>query len=137
MRDPGFSHFLSSGDQSQHRAVLNKLLYHEFELHKNTFGNGSIYEDIAIELPWDIVKFYGCDKLEHGAKHIDGVEFDNDTLYIKSKVVEEILFGPPVNRIVEFVLTMLHDLDRHIDTMYLLGKFGGCKFFAPKIGQGN
>ena len=67
------------------------------------------------------------------ATRIDGVEFDNYTLYIKSKVVEEILFGPPVNRIVEFVLTMLHDLDRHIDTMYLLGKCGGCKFLHQKL----
>ena len=30
--DPGFSYFLSSGDQIQHRAVSNNFLYHEFEL---------------------------------------------------------------------------------------------------------
>ena len=132
--DPGFSRFLSSGDQSQHRAVLNKLLYHEFELHKNTFGDGKMYGEMPIDLPRDIVQFYRREKIEDGAKRIDGVEFDNDTLYIKSKVVEENLFGPPVNRIVEFILTMLHDLDHHIDTMYLLGKFGGCKFLHQKLG---
>ena len=59
--NPGFSRSLSSGDQIQQRAVLNELLYHEFELLKNTFCNGRVYEEIAIELPWDIVKFYGCD----------------------------------------------------------------------------
>ena len=32
VQDPNFSSFLSSANQIQHRAVLNKLLYHEFEL---------------------------------------------------------------------------------------------------------
>ena len=134
VNDPSFSRFLSSGDQIQHRAVLNKLLYHEFELQKYTFGDGKMYGEMTIDLPREIVKFYGPGKIEDGAKSIKGVEFDNDSLYINSKVVEEILFGPPVNGIVECMITVLDDLDRHIDTMYLVGGFGGCKFLYQKLG---
>ena len=134
VRDPGFSRFLSSGDQIQHRAVLNKLLYHEFELQKYTFGDGKVYEEMIIDLPRDIVKFYGPEKIEDGAKSINDVEFHNDSLYIKSKVVEEILFGPPVKEIIECIINVLDDLDHHIDTMYLVGGFGGCKFLYQKLG---
>ena len=144
VRDPGFSCFLSSGDQIWHRAVLNKLLYHNFEQQKCIFGDGKMYGEMGVDLPSDIMKFYGPEKIKHEAERIDGVEFDyDDTLYIKSKVVEEILFGPPVNRIIECMITVLDDfdcldpldrLDRHIDTIYLIGNFGRCKFLHQKLG---
>ena len=76
-----------------------------------------MYGEMTIDLPRDIVKLYGPGKLKDGAKCIDGVEFDNDSLYIKSKVVEEIVFGPSVNGIVECIITVFDNLDCHIDTM--------------------
>ena len=134
VRDPGFSRFFSSGDQIQHRAVLNKLLYYEFEDQKCLFGDGKMGEEIVVDLPSVILRFYGHGKIEDGAKSIDGVEFEDESLYIEGKVVEEILFGPPVNGIVECIIMALDDLDCHIDTMYLVGGFGCCRFLYQKLG---
>ena len=133
VRDPGFSRFFSSGDQIKHRAVLNILLYYEFEAQKCLFGDGKMHE-IVVDLPTVILNFYGHGKIEDGAKSIDGVKFEDESLYIEGKVVEEILFGPPVNGIIECIITVLDDLDCHIDTMYLVGGFGGCKFLYEKLG---
>ena len=41
---------------------------------------------MTIDLPRDIVKFYGAGKIADGAKSIKVIEFDNDALYIKSEV---------------------------------------------------
>ena len=134
VQDPNFSSFLSSDNQIQYRAILNKLLYHEFELQKYQFGNRILHDDeMIIDIPNDIIKFYGATKLRERAESVPGVEFDNDSLYIKKEVVEEILFGPPVNGIVSFMMTILDNYDHHIDTMYLIGGFGGCKYLYETL----
>ena len=129
--DSGFSRFLSS-NQIQRRDLLNNLLYHEFEQQKELF-DGRMCGEMTVELPNDIVNFYGSEKIEDGAKSIDGVEFEDDTLYIASEVFENILFGPPVKRIVEHVLAVFDELDCHVGTLYLVGEFGGCKFLYQTL----
>ena len=136
IEDPGFSRFLSSGDQMHHKAVLNKLLYCEFELQKYRFGDGKQHvEEMIIDLPREFIKYYGEGKIAKGAKRNPGVEFTDDSLYIQRQVVEEVLFGPPVKGIVGCMLTILNDLDHHIDTMYLVGGFGGCKYLYETLGK--
>ena len=132
--DPGFFHFLSSGDQMHHKAVLNKLLYCKFELQKYHFGDGKQHaEEMIIDLPREFIKYYGEGKIAEGAKRIPGVEFTDDNLYIQKQVVEEVLFGPPVKGIVCCMLTKLNDLNHYIDTMYLVGGFGGCKYLYETL----
>ena len=134
VQDPDFSSFLSSGNQIQHRAILNKLLYHEFELQKYQFGNRNLHDDeMIIDIPNDIIKFYGAGKLRERAESVPGVEFDNDSLYIKKEVVEETFFGPPVNGIISLMMAILDNYDHHIDTMYLVGGFGGCKYLYETL----
>ena len=52
---------------------------------------------------------------------------------LKKEVVEETLFGPPVNGIVSFMMAILDNFDHHIDTIYLVGGFGGCKYLYETL----
>ena len=88
---------------------------------------------MIIDIPNDLIKFYNASKLREGAESVPGVEFDNDSLYIKKEVVEETLFGPPVNGIVSFMMAILDNFDHHIDTIYLVGGFGGCKYLYETL----
>ena len=137
VKDPCFSSFLSSGDQIKHTAVLNKLLYREFEQQCYTYSDGKIYEEMGIVLPNDIVKFYGPGKIADGAECIDGVDFDieDEIAYFEGKVIEESVFGPPIQEIVNCIFTVLDDLACKIDTIYVLGKFGAFKYFIETFSR--
>lgn len=130
--DKDFESYLSSGDTTARRAILNKLLYIEFETQKVTFGDEKTKE-IAIDIPNDMVRFYTQSKIEAGATEISGVEFDDDILYISEHVIEARLFGPPVRGIIEAMVTILGDLDDRINTFYLVGGFGGCKYLYRNL----
>ena len=134
--DPNFSRFISSGDEAYNQTILNKLLYREFELQKVIFGDNKIHlDEICIDLPTDFIRFYNSDTIEKGAKQIEGLEFSNDCLYISCNVVKERLFGPIIDAIVECMLLILDNLDSQIDTFYLVGGFGGCKYLYNTLGD--
>ena len=128
--DPGFEKFLASGNRSQRMAALNKILYAEFEDQKLSFGKCSI-NDIAIELPNIFCQFFS-DSLEIGAKKV-GVVYEDDRLYIDKEVVERQLFGPTLDGIIKCTLEAIEENKYDINTFYLVGGFGGCKYIHQKI----
>ena len=77
-------------------AILNKLLYNEFEEEKKN-------------------------------------EYEDDTLYIKYGVVETRLFQPTIDGIVQCTVASLEELKSRVDTIYIVGEFGGCRYIYKKL----
>ena len=142
----GFTCFLDSSDSSEcaHKtAVLNELLYQGFELQKVAFGSStSGYdtpeslngEELAIKLPYSFTQFYGIDKIRAGveALHDERVQFEDDTLYIEpSKFVS--FFKPAIEGILGCIEGVFEELQDQMDTIYLVGGFGGCKYTYEKV----
>ena len=131
VKDPGFEKFLASGDHSQNMADIIKIFYTEFENEKLLFGKGET-EELRIALPSRFVKFY--DKaLEAGAKRRRGIEYEDDTLYIDKEVVESQLFGPALDGIIKCTLEAIEENGYKVNTFYLVGGFGGCKYVHEKV----
>ena len=134
VNDPGFSKFLDTEEQSQRMASLNNMFYNEFEKQKVLFGRCKT-EEIAISLPKMVVGFYGK-VLAKAVKKMSGIEYDedmNDTLYIDKEVVESQLFGPALDGIIKCTLEAIEDNEYKVNTFYLVGGFGGCKYVHKKV----
>ena len=142
----GFTRFLDSSDSSEcaHKvAVLNELLYQDFELQKVAFGSSTSGYDtpesltgaeLAIKLPYSFTQFYGIDKIRAGveALHDERVQFEDDTLYIEpSKFVN--FFEPAIKGILGCIEGVFGELREQVDTIYLVGGFGGCKYTYEKV----
>ena len=134
VNDPEFSKFLDTEEQSQRMASLNNMFYNEFEKQKVLFGQCKT-EEIAISLPKMVVSFYGK-VLAKAVTKMSGIEYDedmNDTLYIDKEVVERQLFGPALDGIIECTLEAIEDNEYKVNTFYLVGGFGGCKYVHEKV----
>ena len=114
--DKGYSSFITTGDHSQQLAILNKLLFKEFEDQKVLFGDGKGIE-MAIELPNRFISSYKAAKIEEVVKKLQRIDFDNDILYIEKEVIENKLFGPALKGIVDITLEALNDIEYQIDTI--------------------
>ena len=130
LNDPSFQNFLKHGNYSQQKAILNKMFYIEFESQKVLFGRELINE-ILITLPKKFVTFFQKEL----AAGINGMEYDDDmdTLWISNEVIESKLFGPAVDGIIESTLSAIEDSEHKVDTFYLVGGFGGCKYIHRKV----
>ena len=147
--DPNFDRFLNQNSAcfATHKAVLNQLLYKEFEEEKVKFGEKYVNahtrqyetrtdkEEAIIDLHKKFIQFYtpevieeGCERLSHNVE----IQYDNDTLYITYSEFEK-LFKPAVKGIVDCTLNSLSRLEGKIDTIYLVGGFGGCKYIHGRV----
>ena len=130
--DIEFKKFTSSGNANKLNAVINYILYTEFEAQKLQFGSKDISE-LAIDLPSKFVNFYTSSQIENAVKGIDGVTFEDDTLRCERDFVENELFGPVMDGIISCVLDTIENLHVKIEIIYLVGAFGGCKYVFEKI----
>ncbi|XP_019857628.1 PREDICTED: heat shock 70 kDa protein 12B-like [Amphimedon queenslandica] len=132
--DKGFVSFIKS-DPISAKATLNKLFYEEFEKHKKVFGDTIVgLHEVVISLPSKLVQFYGSDKL-HEANQVN-MHYDpgDDSLTIGYSQLEEKVFQFTMDMIVECVRAAFDELKPNgIDTVYLVGGFGGCKFVSQRI----
>ena len=129
--DPKYEKFLRSGLRSKQILVVNGLLYDEFETQKRIFGRGLI-DEIAVSLPNRFVKYY--DKvMSTEAKKSKGIEYEDDTIYISESVVESQLFGPVLDEIIKCTLEAIEENGSKVNTFYLVGGFGGCKYVHEKV----
>ena len=130
-----FGSFLSR--KGVHKAILNKLLYSEFEEEKKKFGDkykavATASDELIIDLPSSFVDYYS-DKIRAGVRRMEGVEFEDDALYIKYGHVEKRLFQPTIDGIVKCTITAFEELEEKVDTIYLVGGFGGCQYIYKKL----
>ena len=138
VQDKAFDSFLQC-DELSAKAALNKLFYVEFEEEKKKFGDkykssNLSLEEMSIVLPPLFVKFYTPAKLEKRAQKL-GMAFEKgeDTLYIPYRLVEKRLFMPTTDDIIQCGRRALDQLIREIETVYLVGGFGGSHFLRQKI----
>ena len=132
--DKGFESFIASNPIGA-KATLNKFFYEEFEERKKVFGNakGGIRE-IVLTLPNTFVKFYGNEKLYETRKLNMHYDPGDDTLSIEYDLLEEKVFKFTIDMIIECVRAAFDELKPNgVDTVYLVGGFGGCKFVSQKI----
>ena len=122
------------------RAIMNHLLYNEFEDQKVTFGEEADEttegEDavIAVKLPPEFVSCYGNDFIDSQVKKLGDkrIEYEDEILFIHHSKVQE-FFQPAVNGITDCAISSLEKLQSQIDTIYLVGGFGGCKYIYEKV----
>ena len=138
---PDFLRFIDSGNKFEQKAVLNALLNIGFEVQKVSFGdsasgyNESLTGDnLAIKLPKKFTQFYGIDKIEAGiaALNDDRVELEDDVIYIAPSKFAS-FFEPAIQGILKCIEDVLTELKEEVDTVYLVGGFGGCKYTYEKI----
>ena len=129
--DHKFQRFIASGDHSQNMAELIKLLYKEFEDEKTLFGRGET-DEVRIVLPAKFRQFYH-EALKDGVTKMSGIEYEDDTIYINTEVVESQLLGPALDGIIECTLEAIEDNSTDLSTFYLVGGFGGCKYVHGKV----
>ena len=131
--DGGFKSFIES-DPISARATLNKLFYEEFEERKKRFGNAiEGFSEIRLILPRPFIKYYSSDKLYEASQPNMYYDPGDDSLSIGYNLLEEKIFKSTVDKIIECVRAAFDELTDHIDTVYLVGGFGGCKFVSQKI----
>ena len=128
VQDPGYEKFLASDNCSKQKALVNSVLYEEFEGQKILFGQCQT-EEIAVNL-FKIARFY---EKELQNINMSGVEYEDDTLYIDKKVIESQLFGPALDGIITCTLEAIEENKYKVSTLYLVGGFGGCKYVHEKI----
>jgi hypothetical protein len=141
-----FSRFITSDDPGvvlTRKATINSLLNTKFELAKVQFGSKASgldpsalgYEDeISVDLPNEFVQFYSLRAITSGVAALKDrrIELDETTLYMKASFVQD-LFQPAVTGILSCTSSVLDRLKNDIDTVYLVGGFGGCKYIYEKI----
>ncbi|XP_019859620.1 PREDICTED: heat shock 70 kDa protein 12A-like [Amphimedon queenslandica] len=133
VKDKGFQSFLAS-DPTRAKATLNKFFYGEFEEQKKTFGDkpkGT--NEMVLTLPLAFESFYGT-KLRELKKMDMHYDPGDGSLEINYCQLEEKVFKSTVDKIIECVRKAFHDLKSDgIDTVYLVGGFGGCRFISQRI----
>ena len=118
-------------------AILNQLLYNEFEGEKKKFGDThkateTASNELAIYLKKSFLEDYE-DKIKRRVIQMEGIEYEDDTLYIKYGVVEKKLFRSTIDGIIQCTVASLEKLESRVDTIYLIGGFGGCQYIYKKL----
>ena len=129
--DKGFSRFLSGEKKNKNKALLNRIVYREFEEEKKKFGelglNATTKDDVmTLELPSGFCKEYTTfmnDQCCDGVKFVD----DDDSLDISYRTVTEKLFKKTIDAIIAAFKSALQSVN-DVDTIYLVGGFGGSNF---------
>ena len=144
--DEEFERFLTTGNQEKclaHKLALNNVVYDEFEQQKIVFGenvhtqadfkdrNGQDKE-ASVTIHKTMIEFYGEEKFMQGTKNISGIQFEDDTLYITYSVMET-FFHESMAGICACTIKAIQSLPANIDTIYLVGGFGGCKYVCGKV----
>ena len=142
----GFTKFLTTSNRSEHAqrvAVLNGILFDEFEIQKVSFGSSTSGhssleslngDELVIKLPHRFTQFYGLDKIEAGIEALndDRVQLEDDTLFIAPSKFAG-FYEPAIKGILECIEGVFGELEEEVNTVYLVGGFGGCKYTYDKV----
>ena len=139
VEDEGFNRFYKEPNddltEAVCRAVIAELVFQKFETHKTHFGDSpDSDQDVSIRLDHRFVEFYGEDVIEAGVQSCrDGrVKFDDDTLIIHFSYIRE-LFDEVAQEIIGCMRSALDQSPITIDTVYVVGGFGGSQYIYDKV----
>ena len=141
--DPKFSRYVKSGtieEQTQHKADLSRLLYGNtgFESQKMRFGSGEGQNSYYFEFPHSFWRLYRDSILKRGQQlnSKEGVQVNDEGAVMQicdSKMAE--FFEPAICEIENLIELHLEEnnLAHTINTIYLVGGFGGCKYLRNQL----
>ena len=138
--DIDFSKLVNTGNEDTNAVneeFLSQLVNETFEKQKQIFqkkvGKTGKTGKIAIQLPFAFMQVYRA-KLQRSIQQLNDprVQLYEMTLYLAYTKVEE-FFRPFVDGMVWCVSETLESIDVKIDTIYLVGDFGGSCYFYDTI----
>ena len=144
VQDPGFSRYLNDSldieTSARRKAELTSLIYTDFEIQKLSFGRGISKQSFKIEFPRTFWQVYGDDIVQEGRNFSrrgeKGILIEDDGCVMRILPEKMIEFFQPavdnINTMIESHLQM-YNLTDFIDTVYLVGGFGGCNYLRKKI----
>ena len=141
VNDEGFSRYLQKNDpvtNAKHSAELNELINETFEAQKIIFGSkGGVgaraNSKLAIRLPFTFLDFYKdeIDKSISQKKYTRLTQVGQD-LRIEYSVMDD-FFQPVVKGMLECISQTLENVEAKVDTIYLVGGFGGSQYIYKVI----
>ncbi|XP_019861153.1 PREDICTED: heat shock 70 kDa protein 12B-like [Amphimedon queenslandica] len=136
VNDKDFKVLLES-DPISAKATLNRIFYEKFEEQKKIFGNVTQgLRRVALSLPRAFTRHYGNNIPQKPKKMNMHYNPENESLTIGYDLLEEV-FQSTINKILVCVRAAFDEIKPiGVDTVYLVGGFGGCKFVSQKI-QGS
>ena len=137
VQDPEFKSFCGVPQQeAQNQAVITTHIYHDFEFSKNSFGKSTKKERrMTLRLHRKIVDFYSPEKIQEGIAELKDARIQlngADLLVIQFSKVEE-LFAPAIRGILDCIDIAIAKSPVAINTVYLVGGFGGCPYVFNKL----
>jgi ankyrin len=116
--------------------AINDLVFLAFEEQKKIFGNKSDInstDSFSIQLPYKVINLYTEDNIRSGAQSIEA-NYEEGKIFIRYDVVRKTMFQPTVDRILECINeAMKPSSSAKVDTVYVVGGFGGCEFMYSAI----
>ena len=132
--DNGYEKFYNSpGNEASNKAVITNLINQDFEEPKINFGEETADDDelAFIRLDPTLAKFYETQLTSATASRY-GVQYGDDTIMIPYSKMKAI-FQPAVSGILSCMNSALSASPVSIDTIYLVGGFGGCPYIYRKV----
>ena len=138
--DEGFSQYIDTcfaSDNAVHQADLDEIVYETFESQKTIFGDKQMDENgkITVQLNFTFLEKYK----DQVVRNIQAMEIrgESNTSYRGNSIrityeKLKMFFNPIVDGIIECVGKVLNDITE-VDTIYLVGGFGGCKYIYEKL----
>ena len=139
VNDPGFSKYVGtshSTENAKHKADLNDLIRGTFEKQKRLFGSkGQAGTKVVVRLPFTFLQVYQND-LQKGLKQYSEseIKLQRQELRIFPSMMIQ-FFQPIVDGILRNVAQALQDVEVRIETIYLVGGFGGCRYIYQAISE--
>ena len=132
----------------EHNAILRKIVNHDFELMKVTFGSHASYpmstavgdrttcahpstdgtEWLRFELPQEFLDCYST-KIGRRLKNEPNVRLNRKLLMINPSKMAS-FFDPVLEKMSDLVINVVRDANEngHLSVVYMAGGFGGCKY---------
>ena len=139
VQDEGLQRFLSTPEtlvNARNQVVVNELLNTTFEKQKKIFGNWEASTDhrrLQVELPYEFLETYQSDlEKELKIRGDKNVELVRHKLRISYHKMAE-FFEPIRDGIFECIAEILTNIEERVETFYLVGGFGGCKYLFRAV----
>ena len=141
VKDEGFSRFYKEPNndliEAAHRAAITELVFQKFETHKTHFGeclDRSRNQKAFIRLNAKFVNFYGEDTIKAGIEDCqdERIQYDDSAIIIHFSYMRE-LFDEVTKEITACMKEALDENPITIDTVYLVGGFGGSEYIFEKV----
>ena len=137
--DKEFSRYLRTNDpvrNAKHSADLNDLVNWTFEERKVVIGRkGGVSSALAVRMPYTFLEVYKGD-IDNSIRQMEDAQLKRvgQDLRIEYSTVAN-FFQPVVEGILECISQTLRNVEEKLDTIYLVGGFGGSHYIYKRISE--